>query len=937
MMASFPNNPNLSLYLSISGATVIGLVGKSSLLTMAIYSYMTDNSSKKKRTEFFGQLAGLGFIGVFCGSLIVAILLTILTFQWIFILILILLCFTQVLIMLLLYSNDNDYDYSEIDESNEDERYLLEKKPNIKSSEQDLERMGRFYYTNIKRNLDEMNESISQKSMINEYTLVDNGKNVNPSCHINYCRSLTDSCNSNEKMCSEHSEENDNLQLSKVDMLSQRLNKTRLLDKSLINSRIISEHCGGLIMQDNVLEPLNKNAKFQNDKNDPKNNISRGTKIKNFFKVMPLSIENVSNSINLVVKPRIGYSRICLILILSCTVLHQICKAGHTDILLYFTQYLNLGYNTYSYILTVNYITLGLATIFIAKVMTKYLELSDLYICTFGLMFMFIRLVILSTSSQAILIFISEISGSPSGIFVISLKSMMSKRIDPQENGTLFSLISSAENIASLIGYIVFNEIYVIYQDVDVRIGFFVEFKLIHFIISSLYIKKKNCKIIMSDSSPQNSSPESVSPTKSTKYNDNNNQGRSTLMQIEHTSELINLFECPVCFDYALPPITQCESGHILCFSCREKLDMCPTCRRSFNRFGKIRNLAMEKIAANIQFPCKFSSNGCKLTFPPGQKIAHEDTCQFRTYNCPCPGTSCKWQGSLDNVMTHLSLLHKSITTLSGEDIIFLATDIKLSGAVDWVMMQSCFGSHFMLILEKQHKTDTLHYFYAVVQMIGTPKQAENFTYSGNLTDNENIDEDELWDGIEMLPADVAGQLEKNTHWKKEDMKNISIMVKRNVISKGPFDIFSNMSNTFAFNKGVTLNTNTCELYTFMGILIISEYYRLPKENSYWSSSMDIQCPIIKNAMPRSRFKLIKSNIHFCNNNEIDKEDKMELSNANRRRMVWESTPRSIHDGIQTAISESDCLCFDCNVAYSFSKNGNLAINVTIALANSTN
>uniref|UniRef100_A0A915MY78 E3 ubiquitin-protein ligase n=1 Tax=Meloidogyne javanica TaxID=6303 RepID=A0A915MY78_MELJA len=53
-------------------------------------------------------------------------------------------------------------------------------------------------------------------------------------------------------------------------------------------------------------------------------------------------------------------------------------------------------------------------------------------------------------------------------------------------------------------------------------------------------------------------------------------------------------------------------------------------------------------------------------------------------YQCPCPGASCKWQGGLNDVMGHLMKLHKSITTLQGEDIVFLATDINLPGAVDW-------------------------------------------------------------------------------------------------------------------------------------------------------------------------------------------------------------------------------------------------------------
>lgn len=60
----------------------------------------------------------------------------------------------------------------------------------------------------------------------------------------------------------------------------------------------------------------------------------------------------------------------------------------------------------------------------------------------------------------------------------------------------------------------------------------------------------------------------------------------------------------------------------------------------------------------------------------------------------------------------------------------FLATDINLPGAVDWVMMQSCFGCHFMLVLEKQEKfQDGNQMFYAVVQLIGTRKQSENFIY----------------------------------------------------------------------------------------------------------------------------------------------------------------------------------------------------------------
>lgn len=190
--------------------------------------------------------------------------------------------------------------------------------------------------------------------------------------------------------------------------------------------------------------------------------------------------------------------------------------------------------------------------------------------------------------------------------------------------------------------------------------------------------------------------------------------------------DLLNLFECPVCFDYALPPILQCQSGHIVCSNCRPKLACCPSCR---SPLGNIRNLSMEKVANTVLFPCRYTSNGCPESLHHEKKYEHEEICEFRPYTCPCPGASCKWQGSLEQVMPHLITQHKSITTLQGEDIVFLATDITLPGAVDWVMMQSCFGHHFMLVLEKQEKHDNYQQFFAVVQLIGTRKQAEQFAY----------------------------------------------------------------------------------------------------------------------------------------------------------------------------------------------------------------
>lgn len=278
-----------------------------------------------------------------------------------------------------------------------------------------------------------------------------------------------------------------------------------------------------------------------------------------------------------------------------------------------------------------------------------------------------------------------------------------------------------------------------------------------------------------------------MSQPSSSDSNETNQSAPTQLGTTELNKELASIFECPVCYDYVLPPIFQCHRGHLVCINCRPKLTCCPSCRGSLR---SIRNLAMEKVANSVLFPCKYASTGCVLCLPYPEKLKHEDICKFRSFPCPCPGTSCKWQGLMDLMVTHLTQQHKSIITLQGEDIVFLATNIDLPGSIDWVMMQSCFGFHFILVLQKQEKYHGYQQFFAIVQLIGSKKDADKFLYR-----------------------------------------------------------------------------------------------------------LDLCCP--------------------------------------KRRLTWEATPKSVYEGVTTAISSGDCFVFDTTISEIFSDSGNLAINVTIFRCNS--
>ena len=123
----------------------------------------------------------------------------------------------------------------------------------------------------------------------------------------------------------------------------------------------------------------------------------------------------------------------------------------------------------------------------------------------------------------------------------------------------------------------------------------------------------------------------STSPITTPQTNSNNSSATNSTQSLTAVNatnnplqELLSLFECPVCFEYALPPILQCQSGHIVCSNCRPKLTCCPSCR---SPLGNIRNLSMEKLANSLQFPCKYLVNGCMESLLHDKKYEHEDQC----------------------------------------------------------------------------------------------------------------------------------------------------------------------------------------------------------------------------------------------------------------------------------------------------------------------
>ncbi|XP_075348105.1 seven in absentia homolog 3 [Mycteria americana] len=114
----------------------------------------------------------------------------------------------------------------------------------------------------------------------------------------------------------------------------------------------------------------------------------------------------------------------------------------------------------------------------------------------------------------------------------------------------------------------------------------------------------------------------------------------------------------------------------------------------------------------------------------------HEAVHDPQLVPCTCPLFSCPWEGHLEVVVSHLRQTHH-INILQGAEIVFLATDMHLPAPTDWIIMHSCLGHQFLLVLRKQEKYEGHPQFFATMMLIGTPTQADNFTYRLELNRNQ--------------------------------------------------------------------------------------------------------------------------------------------------------------------------------------------------------
>jgi hypothetical protein len=107
-----------------------------------------------------------------------------------------------------------------------------------------------------------------------------------------------------------------------------------------------------------------------------------------------------------------------------------------------------------------------------------------------------------------------------------------------------------------------------------------------------------------------------------------------------------------------MPPILFCSSGYIMCNVYRSNVSHCPTCRQ---HTLITRNVVLENLARQLNYPCIFQQNGCR------EGLAGEHEKKFRYVQRAClvqklnVGT-CNWTGIAGSMNTHLKEEHMDMS-----------------------------------------------------------------------------------------------------------------------------------------------------------------------------------------------------------------------------------------------------------------------------------
>jgi len=173
-------------------------------------------------------------------------------------------------------------------------------------------------------------------------------------------------------------------------------------------------------------------------------------------------LSNIKESVMVLVKPRMHNARFLILALFFTSVLNQTCKVGEMDITVLFVTRSPLSWprSWYGYLLSVDYAVMGLCLLLMLPLLTSVCKCSDGAILMMGISCKVVRLMWAGFCTETWMVYTSVVIGAFAGLITSALRSLLSKCVDEDEAGKIFSLLACGETASKLIGVLVFVNLY---------------------------------------------------------------------------------------------------------------------------------------------------------------------------------------------------------------------------------------------------------------------------------------------------------------------------------------------------------------------------------------------------------------------------------------------------------------------------------------------
>ncbi|XP_072395360.1 uncharacterized protein [Diabrotica undecimpunctata] len=193
---------------------------------------------------------------------------------------------------------------------------------------------------------------------------------------------------------------------------------------------------------------------------------------------------------------------------------------------------------------------------------------------------------------------------------------------------------------------------------------------------------------------------------------------------------LLKEVECLVCFEYMVPPIHQCITGHSICLKCKEIVKECPTCKQGF---GNTQNYALVQIMQHLNYPCK--NKKCKFLGKYTDIKQHEATCIYSPFSCPLnEHLDCDEKIPFDQLYEHIANNHSE--NLLQMDIVAIPFFWKTELVLFDDILEESFIIKFRKKLFRLYFLYKDNIFYFTVQLIGPSEDSSKYQFEIDILDN---------------------------------------------------------------------------------------------------------------------------------------------------------------------------------------------------------